>query len=156
MQGRSILPLVLAVGVAVVCLVWGRGAAPTPGPGPSGPDLVRAFSTNGDRSEATLHARTFATICASLADCLEYDGSRSSPLIKTGVQIDELRRGVRQTRMRGWSFVAKYPDLGPAVDAFLTAELGTSGGPLAPEQRSKWIAAMRQLAAAAEYAAQRG
>lgn len=156
MKDRSLLPLLLGLGLAAWCL-WGyRPSTPRPDLPPDGPNLVAAFATNGDRTEAQLHAHTFATICASLADCFEYDASRPEPLLKTGVQIDELRRGVRQTRMKGWSFVAKYPDLGPRVEEFLVAELGTSGGTLTPEQRAKWIAAFRRLAASAEYAAAKG
>lgn len=156
MQRTSYLPLVLAAACAAFLYYGGQarpGPAPAPAPLSGGPDLRLAFATNSDRGEAQQHAHIFATICTSLADCIEYDGSREAPLLKTGVQIDELRRGLRQTRMKGWSFMARYPDLGPVVDTFLTAEVGTSGGPLAPEQRAKWISALRRLAASSEAAA---
>lgn len=145
----SLLPLLVVAGVAALL----GQQPPAPGPVPSGPDLGAAFRTNDDRAEARQHARVFATICGSLADYLEYDGSRTQPLIKTGVQIDEFRRGLRQTRTKGWSFLTTYPELGPAVEQFLTREVGTSGGPISAEQRQKWITAMRQLAASSEHAA---
>lgn len=154
-ERRSYLPLLAAIGLAA-WLVMARPfdpAAPAPGPAPVGVDLASAFATNDDRAEAAEHARTFGTICRSLADCLEYDAGRSDPLLKTGLQVDDLRRGLRQTRMRGWSFLAKYPELGARTEAFLASQVGTSGGPLSAEDRTKWISAFRTLAAAAEHAA---
>jgi hypothetical protein len=154
-ERRSYLPLLIAIGLAA-WLVMARPfdqAAPAPLPAPVGVDLVSAFATNDDRAEAAEHARTFAAICRSLADCLEYDAGRSEPLLKTGVQLDDLRRGLRQTRMRGWSFLAKYPALGSATEGYLVSQVGTSGGPLSADDRTKWISAFRTLAAAAEYAA---
>lgn len=151
----SLLPLLIVAGIAA--FVWFGGDSPAPPtPRPAGPDLVPAFRTNDDRAQARQHARTFGTICGSLAEYLEYDGTRSDPLLKTGVQIDDFRRGLRQTRMKGWSFLIQYPDLGPAVDAFLTQELGTKGGKFSAEQRAEWVAAMRQLEQAAHYASTQG
>jgi hypothetical protein len=120
---------------------------------PSGPNLVEAFKTNDNRGEARQHAHQFATICSSLAEFIEYDGTRSEPLIKTGVNIDEFRRGLRQTRTKGWSFLTKYPSLEKELETYLTAQVGTSGGPVDKPQRDKWVAAMRTLSACAEYAA---
>jgi hypothetical protein len=159
-SGRSLLLVITVVAVAL----WvssGRGCSGLPSPGvtpapPAGPDLVKAFRANDNRAEARQHARTFAAICGSVADYLEYDASRSEPLIKTGVQVDEFRRALRQTRTRGWSFLAKYPELGPALEDHLTKQLGTGGGPIDKTQRDKWVAAMRQVQASAVYAAERG
>lgn len=123
---------------------------------PAGPDLRKAFQANDNRREARQHAHVFATICGTLADYLEDDGKRTDPLIKTGVHVDEFRRGLRQTRTRGWSFLAKYPDLGKALEDHLTNQLGTSGGPLDAAQRAKWVTTMRQVQACAQYAAERG
>ncbi len=152
----SLLPLVGLAALAWWAFSRSDPSVPSPSPPPGGPSLVEAFRTNDDRREAVQHARVFATICGSLADYLEYDGSRPQPLIKTGVQIDEFRRGLRQTRTKGWSFLTTYPELGPAVEQFLTREVGTSGGPLTPEQRQKWIAAMRQLEQSAHHASTQG
>jgi hypothetical protein len=151
--------LLAPIVVAVLIGFGGRGcslpSAVVPQP-PTGPDLVKAFATNDNRSEAAQHAHTFSCICASIADYLEYDGTRSEPLLKTGVQIDDFRRGLRQTRTRGWSFIAKYPELSKAVEAHLQQELGSGGGPLDAASRAKWISAMRQLQTSAQYAADRG
>jgi hypothetical protein len=153
-SNRSSLPLLIALGLAAYLLV-GRGDwSPLPRPEPpAGPDLVDAFSTNDDRAAARTHAHLFATICDSLADYLEYDGTRPQPLLKTGVQIDEFRRAIRQTRTKGWSFLVQYPRLEAPLEAHFTAAVGTSGGPVTPEQRAKWVTALRQVAACAEYAA---
>lgn len=150
--------LLAIVLIAVLWSLQGRGCAPVvpPPQPPAGPDLVSAFSTNDNRGEASAHAHLFATICASVAEYLEYDGTRPEPLIKTGVQIDELRRSLRQTRTKGWSFLPRYPELHGQLESFLTEQLGTAGGPIDATQRAKWVAAMRQLAACAEYAAKKG
>lgn len=150
--------LLAIVLIAVLWSLQGRGCSsvvPPPQP-PAGPDLVMAFSTNDNRAEAAAHAHLFATICASVAEYLEYDGTRPEPLIKTGVQIDELRRSLRQTRTKGWSFLPRYPGLHGKLEGYLTQQLGSSGGPIDKEQRAKWVAAMRQLAACAQYATERG
>lgn len=150
----SLLPLVALAAIALWVLAGRDGAVP-PAP-PAGPDLVSVFRTNDDRSQARQHARTFATICGSVAEYLEYDGTRAEPLITTGVQIDDFRRSLRQTRMKGWSFLAQYQHLAPALEQFLTAEVGPEGGPFTAEQRAKWVAAMRQLEASALYASNQG
>lgn len=154
-QSRNPLPLII-IGGLVLFLLFGSEESVVPTPRPSGPDLVPAFRTNNDRTQAQQHAHIFATICGKLAECLEYDGSRTDPLIKTGVQVDELRRSFRQLRTGGWSFLNQYPELGPAVDQYLTTQIGTSGGPLTPEQRRKWIDSMRTLEQSAAYAAEQG
>jgi hypothetical protein len=156
--GGPSLWLVLLVGGIILWVSSGRGcsvplAVPQP---PAGPDLRPAFAANDNRREASQHAHVFATICGTLADYIEDDGKREGPLIKTGVQVDEFRRSLRQTRTRGWSFLAKYPDLSRALEDHLTTQLGTSGGPLDAAQRAKWVATMRQVQACAQYAADRG
>lgn len=158
MQGnRSYLPLVILAAVAVLYFGQQQGCSlgqvvPRPAP-PAGPDLRAAFATNDDRAAAAAHAHLFGTICDSLADYLEYDGTRPQPLLKTGVQIDEFRRSLRQTRTKGWSFLTQYPGLDKPLDAHFTAAVGTSGGPITGETRAKWVIALRQAAACAEYAA---
>jgi hypothetical protein len=102
--------LVLVVVAAAMWVSSGRGChalkPPLPAPQPpAGPDLRKAFSANDNRSEAAQHARTFAAICGSVADYLEYDGTRPEPLIKTGVHVDEFRRACgRPARGAGHSW----------------------------------------------------
>jgi hypothetical protein len=148
-----LLAAVLAAGVGIQSRGCSSSVLPTPPP--SGPDLVKAFATNDNRAEARGHARVFGTICTSVAEYLEYDGTRQEPLIKTGVQIDDLRRALRQTRTKGWSFLTKYPGLEGELETFFTRHLGTSGGPIEKAERDKWVAALRQVSACAEYAAKR-
>jgi hypothetical protein len=156
--GPSWLPTVFVVLAIVVGsqFVTLRGCGispPNPTPPANGPNLVEAFKTNDNRVEARAHAHLFATICSSVAEYLEYDGTRPTPLITTGVQIDDFRRGLRQTRTKGQSFLPKYPGLEKELETFLTSAVGTSGGPFDAPQRAKWVAAMRQVAVSAEYAA---
>lgn len=122
---------------------------PTPGPVLT---LAPAFETNNNRAEAQFHARVFGTICTSLADVIEYDSKLSTPRIETGVDIDNLRRAMREYRMKGASFMQKYPELSPALDRYFKGILGSvgGGGKLTPDVRLKWISAFRGIAAATE------
>lgn len=148
---------VAAIAFAFYLMSLGRGCQSiAPSQPPAGPDLVKAFSTNDDRGEAMAHAHVFATLCESIANCIEYDGKQPKPRITTGVQLDDLRLTMRQMRMGGWSFLTKYPELKDSVEKFLTDEVGTSGGPINETQRGKWVSAMRKLQACAQYAAERG
>jgi hypothetical protein len=116
--------------------------------------LGSAFSTNDDRSQAVRDATKFSKLCANVSDILEDDAKlQPTPFYKTGVQVDDLRRRVRVYLFRGKSLQAQYPGLGPAVDNYLTAMVGTSGGPFDSDTRSKYIAGFRGLSAAAMEAA---
>lgn len=148
----GLLPIVLLAAAAGL-FFFGRSAGTPALPQPAGPDLVQAFATNDDRAQAHAHAQAFGAICFSLADVLEYDGALEAPRIKSGVQVDDLRRWTRENHLAGRSFAAKYPGLKSAVEQHLTQALGTAGGNLSPEQRAKWVTAFRELAANAEYAA---
>ncbi len=115
--------------------------------------LGKAFSTNDDRAQASKDAKRFSRLCSSLADAIEDDAKLAQPFFKNGIQLDDLRRRARIYMFRGSSLQAKYPELPTAVDSLLTARIGTQGGPLDNEQRRKWVAALRELATAAEEAA---
>lgn len=125
---------------------------PTPPP-PDGPNFIPAFRSTEDKAQAREHALALASICEAIADHIEYDAAKPDPRLKTGVQLDDLRLTTREYRMKGWSFGTTYPDLGPAMNSYLTAAVGTSGGPLTPEQRTAWVKAFRTLHRSAEYAA---
>ena len=114
--------------------------------------LGKAFSTNDDRAQASRDAKRFGRLCLSLGDAIEDDAKLATPFFKNGIQLDDLRRRARIYMFRGGSLQARYPDLPTAVDSFMTARVGTSGGPLDNEQRRKWVAALRELGAAAEQA----
>lgn len=146
---------VILVGL-VLLITSGGGSSPAPDVAPPHPDLVPAFATNDDRAEACRQAAQFGALCQELADCLEYDGGLPDPRLKTGVAIDDLRWSAREMQFRGAALGTKYPLLKETLAEFFTATVGTSGGKLDLAKRQQWIAAFRQLAKSAAYAAKRG
>jgi hypothetical protein len=71
------------------------------------------------------------------------------PFLKTGVSFDELRVRARLLLCRGASLGEKHPRARDAIKAYLDQHAGTSGGPVSPEQRARWIAAYRDVSRAA-------
>lgn len=153
-EGIPWVPLIL-----FVVAIWWLGSpgisppAPAPGPAPT-LDLVSVFAKNDNRDEASCDAEMFGAVVTSCAAVMDYDAKLAEPRIQTGVQVDDLRRWVRDYATGGKSFKDKYPSLGAAVKQFLDAKAGDSGGPLDDAKRQKWIEALRELGASAEYAAQ--
>lgn len=147
--------LVIAGGVLHVIDAANASADPsTPVLQPGDPDLSAAFRETGDRAKASQDARQFAALCRSLADTIEFDGSQQSPRIRTGVQLDDLRRWARHLLLDGRTFSETYPTLAVAVGEFLDSKVGTSGGVLSAEHRARYVAAFRSLARSSEAAAQ--
>lgn len=149
---------ILAIALAAF-LLSSRGchfSPATPGVPPEGPNMVRAFGANDNRAEAAAHALAMATIHDSVADMLEYDGKLETPRLKTGVQVDDFQRALREFRMRGWSFGYRYPDLRTELQLWFDAQVGDSGGAIDAPRRQKWIQAHRAAAASCRYAASRG
>lgn len=122
---------------------------PTPSPSPTKLDLRGTFVG----PDAASDAATTAALCGEIANEVEWDGTQPEPLIKTGVAFDELRVRTRLLLCKGESLGEKHPRAREAIEQFLNAAAGTSGGPLTPEQRAKWVAAYREVARAAEAAA---
>lgn len=142
----------IALGAAaVVSYAMQPTAAPQPTPAPDAPvfDLRGTFVG----PSAAADAATTAALCGEIAAEVEWDGMQSDPLIKTGVAFDELRVRARLLLCRGESLGDKHPRARAAIETYLNTAAGTSGGPLTPEQRSKWVAAYREVARAAEAAA---
>jgi hypothetical protein len=121
--------------------------APTPTPAPVPPD---AFTLRGKfiGERAAEDASVMSALCAELAECIEYDGQHDQRL-KTGVAFDELRIAAREMRCRGESIGARQPQVRDAVHKFLDDAVGSSGGPVTPESRAAWVAALRDLSRAA-------
>jgi len=121
--------------------------APTPTPAPVPPD---AFTLRGKfiGERAASDAIIMSELCASLADCIEYDGQHDQRL-KTGVAFDDLRIAAREMRCKGESIGARQPQVRDAVHKFLDDSVGSSGGPVTPESRAAWVAALRDLSRAA-------
>jgi hypothetical protein len=137
----------VALLVAAVIAFAPQRQAPTPTPSPAPPD---AFSLRGKfvGPTAAEDASTMSALCGELAECIEYDGQHDQRL-KTGVAFDELRIAAREMRCRGESIGARQPQVRDAVHKFLDDAVGSSGGPVTPESRAAWVAALRDLSRAA-------
>lgn len=144
-MNRSWVALGLVAAAVVVATYGGRAAPPRPvppSPGPSGLSLVFAGPT------ATEDAVTLAALAAEYADVLEADGKLDKPRLATGAQFDALRVIARDMRCRGAKIGDRQPRVRDDVERFLTDRLGTSGGPVTPEQRAAWVDAYRTIAEA--------
>jgi hypothetical protein len=144
-DGKHVAAIAL-VAAAVIAFAPSR-QAPTPTPAPVPPD---AFTLRGKfiGERAAEDASVMSALCAELADCIEYDGQHDQRL-KTGVAFDELRIAAREMRCRGESIGARQPQVKDAVHKFLDDAVGSSGGPVTPESRAAWVAALRDLSRAA-------
>jgi len=138
--------------LAVVALVLQR-LTPAPTPAPPAPDAAIKLRGLYIGEQAADDALLMASLLDELAAVIEWDGQQTEPRLKTGIAFDDLRVAAREMRCRGDSIGARQPKVRAAVDAYLTSVLGTSGGPVGPEQRSAWVAAFREVSRAAEAAA---
>ncbi|UUO04642.1 hypothetical protein M4951_14710 [Blastopirellula sp. J2-11] len=130
--------------------------APTITPPPENPglpDLLAAFRESDDASAAKEDAQKFGDLCSALANVIAYDAARTEPQLRSGVQLENLRMIARDTQLSGASYSTKYPRLGDEIKVYLDQQLGVDGGALDEDRRRKWIAAYRQLARSAHYAA---
>ena len=144
-DGKHVAALALIAAAAIAFLPSKQAPAPTPAPAP--PD---AFTLRGKFIGPTAGSDSsiMAELCGSLADCIDYDGTHDQRL-KTGVAFDELRIAAREMRCRGESIGARQPQVRDAVHKFLDDAVGSSGGPVTPESRAAWVAALRDLSRAA-------
>lgn len=127
---------------AVLTYVNQDQAAPSPAPPePAGLSLRGTFVGPDASTDAAVAAAYFD----ELASEIEWDSMQADPLYKTGIACDELRRRARLLLCRGVSLGDKHPRAREAIKAYLDRAAGTSGGPLTPEQRSRWIAAFRDV-----------
>jgi hypothetical protein len=143
-DGKHLAAFALLVAAAIAFMP--SKPTPQPVPVPVPPD---AFTLRGKfiGPSAASDAATMSALCAELADCIEYDGSHDQRL-KTGVAFDDLRVAAREMRCRGESIGARQPQVRDAVHKFLDDAVGSSGGPVTPESRAAWVAALRDLARA--------
>jgi hypothetical protein len=144
-DGKHLAAVALLVAAAIAFMP--AKPAPTPQPVPIPPD---AFTLRGKfiGPTAAEDAATMSALCGELAECIEYDGKNDQRL-KTGVAFDELRIAAREMRCKGESIGARQPQVRDAVHKFLDDSVGSSGGPVTPESRAAWVAALRDLARAA-------
>ncbi len=145
-DGKHVAVLALLV-AAAIAFMPSRSSTPSPTPEPVPPD---AFTLRGKfiGERASSDAATLSALCSELADCIEYDGTHDQRL-KTGVAFDELRIAAREARCTGDSIGARQPHVREAVHRFLDDAVGSSGGPVTPESRADWVAALRDLSRAA-------
>jgi hypothetical protein len=145
-DGKHVAVLALLV-AAAIAFMPSRSSSPTPQPVPVPPD---AFTLKGKfiGPTAAADAATLSALCDELASCIEYDGTHDQRL-KTGVAFDELRIAAREARCKGDSIGARQPHVREAVHRFLDDAVGSSGGPVTPESRADWVAALRDLSRAA-------
>lgn len=139
---------------AVACLMAAcffyaqQKAAPgptPPAPAPAGPLDLRGTFRGPTAAE---DAATVGALCGELANEIAWDGEQPEPGLKSGVALDELRRRARELRCRGVSIGARQPAARDAIAAHLERAVGTSGGPITPEQRAAWIRALNEIAEA--------
>lgn len=137
---------------AAVSWAWQPTADGQPTPAPAAGPIVLAGKFVGEHAAAD--AAAFASLCDELASCIEWDETLADPRLTTGVAIDGLRVAARDARMKGVSIGERHPLVREAVHEYLDRPdvLGPAGGPLTPDQTSKWKAALRTIARAAEAA----
>ena len=146
-DGQYVAAIALLIAAVIAFAPQRQAPTPTPTPAPAPPD---AFTLRGKFIGPTAGSDSsiMAELCGSLADCIEYDGNHDQRL-KTGVAFDELRIAAREMRCRGESIGARQPAVRDAVHKFLDDAVGSSGGPVTPESRAAWVAALRDLSRAA-------
>jgi hypothetical protein len=129
---------------AVASFNLGSPVTPAPGPAPVpvGPIDLRGLFTGPTGAE---DAAVVSALTGELADEIEWDGGQDAPRWKTGVAVDELRQAARELRCRGVSIGARQPAARDAIRVYLEEQVGTAGGPVTPEQRAKWVAALRDI-----------
>jgi hypothetical protein len=136
--------------LAVIALVWWLSrpgpAEPTPAPQPPGElDLAGAFSGETAADDAAI----VAALAGELADCIEFDRMTADPVLTSGVALDQLRTRSREFRCDGRILGEQHPELARRVGDYLDKKLGNAGGPVTPEQLSKWVSCYREIERAA-------
>jgi len=139
--------------IAVIAGIWWMSqpgpAEPTPAPQPPGElDLAGAFSGETAADDAAI----VAALAGELADCIEWDQMTADPVLTTGVALDQLRTRSREFRCDGRILGEQHPELARRVGDYLDAKLGNAGGPVTPEQLSKWVSCYREIERAASNA----
>jgi hypothetical protein len=144
------LAIAAALVIAAILSASSKPAVPTPAPNAG--DLVLVGKFVGPT--AAQDAATTAAMFSELADELSYDADRpGGPHMTTGVAFDDLRVRAFDLRCRGQKIGDRQSKVREAIKGYLEAKVGVSGGPVSPEQRTAWIAALREIGRAAGDAA---
>lgn len=134
----------LALCVILAVAYANYSPSPAPQPEPTGLSLRGLFVGE----TAAEDAAAIAALSDEIADEIEWDGTQTEPYLKTGVAFDELRTRARMARMRGKSFGDRQPAACDKIAQHLYLEVGDKGGPVDAAQRSRWVAAYREIAEA--------
>lgn len=143
--------------VAALSWGWRPGEAdgrPAPAPDvPTGPLVLRGLFTGPTAAE---DATALCGLCDALAAYVADDGMLEKPRLTTGWAVADLRNAAREIRLGGESIGARQPLVRDAVHRYLDRDdvLGKAGGPLSARDRERWVAALRDVARAAEAAVQ--
>lgn len=143
---RYTLAAALLLGSLFAWMVESRTGSPTPAPSPAdGLSLKGKFIGPTASSDAA----TLAAFAEELASEIEHDSIQAEPFYKSGTAFDELRTRARVLRCRGESIGDRQPRVRDAIQQYLEKAVGTSGGPVTPEQRTAWAVAYREIGRAA-------
>jgi hypothetical protein len=140
----------LVAGVMVVLallLLVGGGGNRSPTPAPTPPDSPISFAGlwSAHPDAAADIARVEALFDEIAAD-VEWDANEPEPDITTGIAFDELRTRAFDMRLKGDSIGERHPRVRAEIKRYLDSVAGTSGGPLTPEAKARWITAFRTVA----------
>lgn len=142
------IAIAVALAVAALLLIpaWGRREV---APAPEQFSLKGAFRGPTASADAAL----VGALLTELADEIEYDGSQPEPSIRTGAQVDQLRKTARVLRCRGESIGDRQPAARDKIAAHLEDRVGTDPGALTSDSRADWVAGLREVGRAASDAA---
>jgi hypothetical protein len=141
---------VAALVLAALLMLPTWHSAPEPEPQPDLPFSLRGEFTG---SSASQDAATVGALLSEIADEIEYDGKQQEPSIRTGLQIDQLRKAARLLRCRGESIGDRQVRARDKIAAYLDEHVGNDGGPLTEQSRGEWVSAFRECGRAASDAA---
>ena len=148
-QTRTIIGLAI-IGAAVLLSRQDEPGPAPPGPAPAPQPLALTVTFTGETAKAD--AALLGAYFAELSDEIAWDSKRPEPLLKAGVHFDALRTRAREARLRGASIGDRQPTARQQIGDYLTATLGTSGGPVDAAGREKWVTAFREVARACDAA----
>ena len=137
----------LATGLFVLAVVFAVQSLPKPAPPEPKPAGKLNLRGKFVGETAALDCVSFGELCKQLAEIIAWDGANDRRL-KTGAAFDDLRRTAREFRFDGVSIGARQPQARDAIAAFMTEQLGESGGPASDEQRQRWIETFNDIHAA--------
>lgn len=123
----------------------GRDRAPTPAPTP--PDSPISFAGLWSaHPEAAADIAKLEALFDEIAADVAWDSDQAEPDITTGIAFDELRTRAFDLRLKGDSIGDRHPRVRAEIKRYLDSVAGTSGGPLTPETKARWITAFRTVA----------